>query len=179
MTTHSCGEKVGFEIRVANTGDIEGIYDVNREIHEDQKTIQKPLNIPVSLIERRDDQITFVALHDSKVVGYLRLEISALQEPVDSENNIPSTPSGERQQAGICIYIRPSYQGKKIGYALTWFSEAFVRTSMEVSKLITNVSVENDKSMCLIKNCGFKPEGKPQITSDKKHGQTMVKIIER
>lgn len=168
MTKHSSSELEELVcIRIAEADDHDGISEVNREIRDDPKSLQRPPDpdLSVGQIEKCCNQVAFVVESESRIIGYLRLVSSgSMLEPVAAE---------------LITYMSPSWQGKKIGHALMWFSIAYVITSTKVSELIVHVSDGNAPALSLNEKCGFKRDGNKQKIHSGRHGVKMVRIIER
>jgi GNAT superfamily N-acetyltransferase len=161
MGTRSSREIVGrVEIVIAKASDLDGINKVNRETNEEPKPLQKaPDDLPVSLIEKRDNQITFVAKSDAGVLGYLRLESSeSMQKPVDAD---------------FILFVRPKYQGKRIGTKLMRHVAEYVAARTKVSRLTLGVMNTNPEARRVYDREGYYSLWKDSI------GEKMAKDIKR
>lgn len=150
----------GVEIRIAEPSDLDGINFIRDCISEDVTSPHSCLSaLSVSLIEKRDNQFTFVAKKDAVIVGYLSLRNStSLQQRVDADFE---------------MFVRPGDQKKGIGTELIRFAEDYVATKTNISRLTLGVMNANQNARKLYEKNGFYSLGKDSI------GERMAKDIKR
>lgn len=136
LNTH----KTNVRIREAKKEDISTITDIYRRAwkasHLPMKDITKEI-----LLEILEDSNThfFVAIDDSKEVGFILIEFSKLNKEIGLISGLA---------------ILPEYQGKGIGISLSYEAWNFFKDK-GVQELRCEVYKENEKAKQFIKNLGF------------------------
>ena len=146
-------------IRIAEVSDLDGINEVDREIREEPGTLHKPPVLLLGDIEQRDNQVVFVAIRDTVIVGYLRLYSSeSFQRAGDVD---------------LVVFVRPPYREEGIGKELLRMAENYAVTCTKLSRLTLGVKKENRRARKLYAGVGFNSVSKDSF------GEKMVKDIKR
>jgi len=145
------------KISVANPSYLNDINFIRDEIRKDLTNDHNLSAIDEYEIENNQDRVTFVAIKEEIVVGYINLH--------------RFDQLGNNQDAIFEVFVLPSLQGKQIGTTLIRNAEMHIKANMSFSRLVLGVLNSNNRAYNLYEKLGYE-----NVKSDTK-GTYMAKNI--